>query len=197
MLSIAYVLPAQVTHEVKASAGTTFLKVVDLVSSVSDVIFFLKYDCWCHAAHKYLSGISPFVYRCWWIQKLSKRTIKWANHDGTPPLSQSPIVAPEKSFSSFGQEPFPPLKKEERKKKWGAVSPAVSSHPNPQAIMLLPRHDLLEDTVARTATALVETLSAKICFGSPSCKHARRLLQSCVCSRKWDGAYSLRRTTPR
>lgn len=45
MLSIAYVLPAQVTHEVKASAGITFLKVVDLVSSVSDVIFFLKYDC--------------------------------------------------------------------------------------------------------------------------------------------------------
>lgn len=119
MLSIAYVLPAQVTHEVKASAGITFLKVVDLVSSVSDVIFFFKYDCWCHAAHKYLSGISPFVYRCWWIQKLSKRTIKWANHDGTPPLSQSPIVAPEKSFSSFGQEPFPPLKKEEREKKVG------------------------------------------------------------------------------
>lgn len=57
----------------------------------------------------------------------------------------------------------------------GAFSPAVSSHPNPQAIMLQPRPDLLEDTVARTATALVETLSVKICFGSPSCKHARRV----------------------
>lgn len=112
MLRVAYALPAQITHEVKLSLKFGFFHVW-----CDFLLFDLTADVMQHL--KNLSGISPFVYRCWWIQKLSKRTIKWANHDGTPPLSQSPIVAPEKSFSSFGQEPFPPLKKRRGGKKSG------------------------------------------------------------------------------
>lgn len=64
-----------------------------------------------HVALSNVSAISPFVYRCWWIQKLSKRTIKWANHDGSPPLPQSPIVGRWKELFFLGREPFPPPKR--------------------------------------------------------------------------------------
>lgn len=80
--------------------------------------------CQRHVALKNVSAIPPFVYRCQWIQKLSKRAIKWANRDGTPPLSQSPIVAPEKSFSSSDENHFPHLQKRKKEKKW--LSPLQS-----------------------------------------------------------------------
>lgn len=44
------------------------------------------------------SPVSPFVYGCQWIQKLSKRAIKWTNHGGLLPCLNLSLWVGERAF---------------------------------------------------------------------------------------------------